>query len=116
MALPNHGKAPYLTRYDDAQGPIGWIHWCPGCRCGHAINVERPTERGHRWTFNGDHDHPTFSPSVHIKGHSYKQGVEIPGTEHTRCHYFLKDAQIQFLPDCQHELAGQTVPLPRTDD
>ena len=34
--------------------------------------------------------------------------------EHTtkRCHSFIKDGQIQFLGDCTHSLAGQTVALP----
>jgi len=28
------------------------------------------------------------------------------------CHYFLKGGMLQFLGDCTHTLAGQTVPLP----
>jgi hypothetical protein len=27
------------------------------------------------------------------------------------CHSFIKDGMIQFLDDCTHALAGQTVPL-----
>jgi hypothetical protein len=34
-----------------------------------------------------------------------------PGVDH-RCHSFVVDGQIQFLGDCTHKLAGQTVPLP----
>ena len=29
-----------------------------------------------------------------------------------RCHSYVKDGQIQFLNDCSHVLAGQTVDLP----
>jgi hypothetical protein len=32
------------------------------------------------------------------------------------CHCFIRDGQIQFLLDCTHALAGQTVPLPPIDD
>jgi hypothetical protein len=32
-----------------------------------------------------------------------------------RCHSFLVDGQIQFLGDCTHALAGQTVPLPEIE-
>lgn len=33
----------------------------------------------------------------------------------TVCHSFITDGQIQFLNDCTHPLAGQTVPLPNFD-
>ncbi len=29
-----------------------------------------------------------------------------------RCHTFITDGRIQFLGDCSHKLAGQTVDLP----
>jgi hypothetical protein len=32
----------------------------------------------------------------------------------TRCHLFVRDGKIQFLPDCHHALAGQVVDLPDT--
>ncbi|MCZ4340562.1 hypothetical protein O4H52_03015 [Sphingomonadaceae bacterium G21617-S1] len=28
------------------------------------------------------------------------------------CHSFVRNGQIEFLSDCTHALAGQTVPLP----
>lgn len=46
-----------------------------------------------------------------------KQRVLGHGTPHTRdpafgqCHSFIKNGQWQFLSDCAHELAGQTVPM-----
>jgi hypothetical protein len=68
--------------------------YCPGCKRYHTINVDGsqyPT-----WTFNGDYDKPTVSPSI-----------LIPGC----CHSFITNGKIQFLSDCKHELAGQTVDL-----
>jgi len=71
---------------------------CPGCGCGHHIDPDR-------WTWNGDLVRPTVSPSllVHLGGGR-------------RCHSFVRDGRIQFLSDCTHSLAGQTVDIPRTDD
>lgn len=60
-----------------------------------------------RWTFNGDMERPTFSPSlvVTIKTEPKKQ----------ICHSFVRDGKIQFLSDCFHDLAGQTVEMPDID-
>lgn len=93
--------------------------WCPGCKHMHALTSG--------WQFNGNFDRPTFTPSVLVtSGHfvsSFKPGdncwctynAEHPHEPETfkceRCHTFVTDGQIQFLADCTHELAGQTVPL-----
>lgn len=75
----------------------GWAFFCPGCKCGHMFAKDG------RWTFNGDLTKPTFSPSLlYSGGHEGQYG---------RCHLFLRDGMIQFLSDCGHELAGQTVPF-----
>jgi hypothetical protein len=73
------------------------LHWCPGCKCLHPINIDRPNTFGAKWTWNGDVERPTFSPSIHLVG---------------MCHYFIRDGMIEFCGDSKHALAGQTVPLP----
>lgn len=81
---------------------------CPGCGFLHSIAVERSgTQQRPRWSFNGDFDKPTFSPSIKV------WWTETPLTnpvEHV-CHSFVTDGRIQFLGDCTHTLAGQTVDL-----
>jgi hypothetical protein len=72
--------------------------WCAGCETHHAID---PT----RWTWNGDNERPTFSPSVLV---TYEFGVEHAPK---RCHSFVREGQIQYLSDCTHALADRTVPL-----
>jgi len=67
-----------------------WLIFCPACKYAHPID--------NRWHFNGDLDKPTFSPSLLV----HAQYV---------CHSFVTDGNIQFLSDCTHELAGQTVEL-----
>ena len=58
-----------------------------------------------RWklTYDSATNGPTLTPSVLVKSSSL--GV---------CHHFVRDGQIQYLSDCTHNLAGQTVPLPRS--
>jgi hypothetical protein len=100
------------SRYGDPDDGPKWRTcwmWCPGCDHAAAIPVAGedgtlPAEGPH-WTWNGDLVRPTFQPSIlqHESG-------SIPC-----CHSYVTDGQWQFLGDCTHQLAGQTVgmvPLP----
>ncbi len=78
------------------QGGQWWFE-CPGCKEVHAINDS--------WTFNGDVDKPTVSPSILVNNN-------LANPESPKCHSFVRDGMIQFLDDCTHELAGQTVEIP----
>lgn len=53
----------------------------------------------HAWTWNGDTEKPTLRPSVLTENNS------------GRCHSWINDGVVQFLQDCSHELAGQSIPL-----
>lgn len=107
------------------------LFWCPGCDGAHQVQVGEPPLRGRAgWDFNGDYDRPTFSPSVLVRTGHYAPGQEGKDcwcTYEQRlgktapfkcsvCHSFVRDGQIQFLGDCTHALAGQTVPLPDFDE
>lgn len=101
----------------------GLKFWCPGCNDSHQV-----TTGPGGWQWNNDVDRPTFSPSVLVQGTkmtaageaAYKAWDAAGFPERggpfdhvkTVCHSFVRDGQIQFLGDCTHELAGQTVPLP----
>lgn len=61
------------------------------------------------WSFNGDMDKPTFNPSVLNTSNWGPERREL------RCHSYVTAGRIQFLPDCTHPLAGQTVDLPEID-
>lgn len=90
------------------QGGRLFFH-CPGCDMAHAVTVGEGA--GPRWGFNGDYERPTFSPSVLV---TYPWGD--PPVE-KRCHSFVREGRIEFLSDCTHNLAGQTVALePDRDD
>lgn len=100
------------------------MFWCPGCNELHQVSVGTGT--GPRWGYNDNPDKPTFTPSVLIRsGHfcSGQDGKDCWCTYEARlgkpapfkctvCHSFVTDGRIQFLGDCTHALAGQTVDLP----
>ena len=72
---------------------------CPGCKQDHGVWVNKPNPANQaRWKWNGSKTKPTFSPSILIPSGP-------------RCHSFVEDGMIRFLNDCDHELAGKTVPL-----
>ncbi|MCC4296282.1 DUF6527 family protein [Aurantimonas coralicida] len=88
------------------------LFWCPGCDGAHRVTVgEGP---GPRWGFNGDYDRPTFTPSVKVSYPGPDAGVD--GAPPAVCHSFVREGRIQFLGDCTHALAGQTVSLQPFDE
>ena len=100
---------------------------CPGCGMVHTVVVSGPRA----WQWNGDVDRVTLSPSVLFASGHYAQGWQGPNCwctynkEHpeqaadgfscVRCHSFVREGKIQFLNDCSHALAGQTVDLPEVN-
>jgi hypothetical protein len=89
-----------LTRLDGVRvggAPIK-VFYCPGCRGSHWLDD--------RWTWNGDMERPTFTPSLLV----------APDDSALRCHSFVTDGMIHYLEDSHHRLAGQTVPIPDWDE
>ena len=94
-------------------GGMLYFH-CPGCEYAHGIAVDG--SRG--WSCDGVYDAPTISPSILVRYQHWVPPASLenpnPGVQVQRtdiCHSFVRAGQIQFLPDCTHRLAGQTVPL-----
>lgn len=90
---------------DRATGELrGWTFDCPGCTGIHEVTTA--------WAFNGDLERPTFSPSL-LCSANFREPTDPPGTPLRRyvCHSFVRDGRIEFLGDCTHALAGQTVDL-----
>jgi hypothetical protein len=80
---------------------------CPACGNSHLLKKEI-------WTFNGSIDRPTFTPSVHVKIGPFNGPTKMPlnGDGIYVCHSYITDGKIQYLSDCTHKMAGQTVDLP----
>lgn len=87
--------SPYLRKMQ-----CGYGHYCPGCKSIHVIYTPR-------WSFDGNVEKPTFSPSIRI---FTRADDGIP--EVTECHYHIRNGVIEFCGDSAHELKGQNVPLP----
>jgi hypothetical protein len=59
---------------------------------------ERKNRVGAIWTISGDAEHPTICPS-------------IIGPTPKECHLYIRNGHLEFLADCKHALAGQTIPM-----
>jgi hypothetical protein len=110
----------------------GLMFWCPGCDGAHRI--QHGAGDGPRWGWNGNAEKPTFSPSILTrytkiteKGNADMEAWRAAGYppnapgfsfDHIDmvCHSFVTDGRIQFLGDCTHRLAGQTVDIPDWPD
>lgn len=92
---------------------IGYAVRCPACEADEQgsmhVFYRKMADGKPGWTFNGDFEKPTLKPSmsaVSIFGYGNDQYVEH------RCHCFVTDGKIQYLADCTHAMAGQTIDLP----
>jgi len=104
----------------DFLGGLSFI--CPGCGDTHYVPVG--SGGGPRWGWNDRLDLPTFTPSVLVRSGHFVPGhddgtcwcnwpdkAEFPDLKCYVCHSFVTDGRIEFLNDCTHGLAGQTVDL-----
>ena len=89
------------TTLDDRQ-----IFKCP---CGNYHSLRTRPAPSPSWEWNGGADKPTFSSSIL----STCTWTEDDGSKTDEiCHSVVRDGMIQFLSDCTHALAGQTVEIP----
>lgn len=92
------------------QGGTGIAFWCPGCDSAHVVTTEGDRSKGPVWSWDGNVDVPTISPSILVtySGRDAGMGDAPPA----RCHSFVRSGAIEFLSDCTHAHAGQTVAIP----
>lgn len=93
------------------------IFFCPGCQCAHQVSIVI-------WKWNGSSEKPTLEPSILVNADKKlptdevmrqrgldEEDVAWYKKQSIRCHSFVRDGNIEFLADCEHKLAGKTVPL-----
>lgn len=105
-----HVTGPDGTLYDAV------AYWCPAPKppgvhasptCGlHMLPIGGATNRPN-WTLH-ELDPLHLEPSVLTRA-NYESGDFV-------CHSFVRNGRVEFLGDCTHELAGQTVDLPDLPD
>lgn len=98
-----------LRRVDD-----GYAHWCPACEEMHPLPDT--------WTFDGNLEEPTFTPSFKHSGvkktivaGKWTGGWDRDADGNTIpfvCHYVLTAGVLNFCNDCTHALVNAKVPLP----
>lgn len=88
---------------------IGYTVHCPGCNRRHVIYTANP-QGTPNWSFDGDMKRPTFNPSLVVTWHWG------PKRAKQRCHSFIRKGRWEFLNDCSHHLAGQTVKMIPVDN
>lgn len=108
-------ESPYLDQMiwvegTDPKDACDYMFWCPGCETHHGIYTTHPNRYGGRWTI------VSFVPltimaSVLCFHYANEADRKADRNRITDCHLFVKNDQIQFLADCKHKLAGQTVPM-----
>lgn len=87
---------------------------CPGCirEAQHSTGLHmlpvNSTVKSPSWSFDGNVDAPTLSPSILTKTYHGEGEARIDYV----CHSFLEAGAFRFLGDCTHEYAGQTVQMP----
>lgn len=88
-------------------GQRAWVQ-CPGCGALHSFilaNDDGTIPTGPVWTWDGNVESPTFSPSMLVR---WGDG-EV-------CHSFVEAGRWRFLDDSTHALAGEVgvpmLPLP----
>lgn len=97
----------------DLQGnPYGIRFQCPGCGDSHVV----PTVGANSWGYNGSLVAPTLTPSLLVRWRGCDPDDPDVKIFETVCHSFITDGRIQFLGDCTHALAGQTVDLPELEE
>lgn len=104
-------------------GPDGseyLVFRCPGCTTLHSVTVKAGplTAGGPVWGWDGRLDLPTITPSVllWLEHRPDEDEEEKRYVDSRRCHSFVRDGRIEYLSDCGHALAGQTVDLPEIEN
>jgi len=100
------------TRVQMGEGERYLTFWCPGCHDAHTCRVRSEGGTRPSWDWDGNRDWPTLAPSVLCRTNNPDHPGYQADQGSSTCHLFLKAGQLQFLTDCTHQLAGQTVPLP----
>lgn len=100
-----------LEKFTHEDGGIEYAFYCPGCKELHTYITKMGSKTAEyrkanglnlvEWQFNGNTEKPSFSPSL-LYHKTDNRG---------RCHLFLTDGVISYCSDCDHNLAGKSVPL-----
>ena len=110
---------------DEVRSYEALLLWCPGCaepwpganqdeRSGglHMLPVGGDTGGRPTWSFDGNVERPTLSPSILTRLEHARRRVqgELRDVGLFVCHSFLRAGVWEFLTDSTHPLAGKHIP------
>lgn len=95
-----------MKNYRVIETPDEWRLPCPA-----SGSIDIP--RDGRWSFDGNYEWPTFSPSVNeTRGQAGQSCEDFKADPRPwRNHVFIRQGRIEYLSDCTHEFAGTTVEI-----
>jgi len=95
-----HPAGPYLLKCTG-----GYAHHCAGCNAKHILPTGEPYHIN--WSFNGDLEKPSFSPS-------FKHTIGKAGSNEV-CHYTITDGVIHYYSDTTAHLMRGNFLLEKLD-
>lgn len=111
-----------VQKAPDGDGPE-YLFFCPACGNCHGVWTGPRDEGKPVWTFNGNMERPTFSPSLKITEGRWTPPVTPENLEEFKknpwpqekveyiCHLNVTDGQLVYHGDSTHALAGKTIPM-----
>jgi hypothetical protein len=96
-------KLRKIERVDGKPSDEYWF-FCPGCDGPHWIRVN--SSESPSWSLTGTTENPTISPSILVR---WDEGEE---RKPCVCHSFIREGRIEYLSDCTHAMASNTVDIP----
>lgn len=107
-----------LWERDYGDGRKELLYNCPACGNLHFVRVGT-WPGGAVWTWDGNAEKPTFSPSIKVTGTQPVTDAEVEAITAGQkiaprplcCHFFIRAGQIEYCGDCTHAMAGKTVPM-----
>ena len=98
----------------DGRHYICYVVYCPACEHAHRFDVEGRVEvqkdgsvKDANWTFDGNLELPTFSPSLKSTSTYWENEKWVDKV----CHSYLRNGLWEFQKDCTHAMKGQKVPM-----
>lgn len=91
-----------------------FLFWCPGCGHGHVFWCGSGFAHPQHWSFNGNFEKPTFSPSLRMFVRVAKEvdgKLVDTGEQKTHCHLHVVDGELKYCSDNPHAMNGKTIPM-----
>lgn len=91
--------------------PTMFLYWDVAANEPNAFWVKPAGVNNSSWSWNKDFEKPTVTPSILNTSSKHENWQTGEITSPWRNHIFIREGKIQYLSDCTHTFAGQTVDM-----